>query len=280
MDVNEETRRYWNEEGGQAWVRHAARFDAQLVPFAEMVLAAAAPQPGERVLDIGCGNGALTREMARAVQPGGDVTGIDVSEPMVALARSQIDPAAPASFVSADAQTADLTGEGPFDLLVSRFGVMFFDDPVAAFANLRGSLGPEGRLAFVCWQDFLHNPWMLEPMAAALQHVPPPPLLEPGTPGPWAFGDPDRVRTILDRAGFHNVELRAVEREVTLGGWGDAEEVLEFLAATSLGRLVLLQDDAELQARVHDEVRQALQRFETPDGVRLGSAVWVVTAVS
>lgn len=278
MTANEEIRRFWNEEGGQAWVANAARFDAQLAPFGDAVLAAAALQAGQRVLDVGCGNGALTRAAAQAVQPGGAVTGVDVSEPMLALASSQISPEAPCEFVRADAQTDDLAAHGPFDHLISRFGVMFFDDPVAAFVNLRAAAKPEGRLTFVCWQDFLHNPWMLEPMAAALQHLPPPPVLEPDAPGPWAFGDPDRVRGILGDAGWSDVELQPLELDITLGGWGDAEEVLEYLAATSLGRLVLVQDDPELAQRVRGEVLDALKRYETPDGVVLGSAAWVVTA--
>jgi SAM-dependent methyltransferase len=198
---------------------------------------------------------------------------------MVELARTRAEEAeVPVRYLIADAQTADLSDDGPFDLLVSRFGVMFFDDPVAAFANLRRTLTPEGRLAFCCWQGFLVNPWMSVPMLAALEYLPPPPLLGPDAPGPWAFADPDRVRSVLIDAGFADVQLDPFEGDVVLAGGGDASSVLEFLKATSLGRALLQQDDPTLAERVETSVLAALAEHEDDGEVRLGFSSWIVTA--
>jgi SAM-dependent methyltransferase len=279
VTANEEMARYWNEEGGTSWVAQQDRFDAQLAPFAEVVLRSAAPQPGERAIDVGCGNGSLTVDVGRAVQPDGAVLGVDVSTPMIETARVRAEDAAvPVRYVIADAQTTDLTAEGPFDLLVSRFGVMFFDDPVAAFANLHRTLTADGRLAFACWHDFFSNPWMSVPMLAALEHLPPPPLLEADAPGPWAFSDPDRVRSVLTDAGFVDVELDPFDGDLPLAGGGDAASVLEFLKVTSLGRQLLQQEDATLAERVEASVLAALEEHEDDGEVRLGFSSWIVTA--
>ena len=150
---NSDQSRSWNGPTGEHWAAEAERYDAMLAPFVGPIVAAAAPQPGEAVLDVGCGNGALALAFAEQVAPGGRVTGVDLSEPMLAEARRRADAAGrgDVTFVRADAQTAALPG--PFDVVVSRFGVMFFDDPTAAFTNLAASLRPGGRIVFVCWQD-------------------------------------------------------------------------------------------------------------------------------
>lgn len=279
MTVNEEMGRYWNEEGGTSWVAEQARFDAQLAPFADVVLRTAAPQPGERVLDVGCGTGALTVALGRAVAPDGSVLGLDVSEPMVELARARAEDAeVPVHHLVGDAQTVDLADVEPFDLLVSRFGVMFFDDPTAAFANLRSALAPDARMAFVCWQGFDVNPWMSVPMGAALEHVPAPPQTDPTAPGPWAFADPARVGGLLGEAGFDDVAIDPFEGELTLAGGGDAASVLDFLRSTSLGRLLLQQEDPTVAEVVERAVLEALEPYEDDGEVRLGFSTWVVTA--
>lgn len=276
---NAESARYWNEEGGRSWVDEHARFDGQLAPFADAVLALAAPQPGERALDVGCGTGALTVRVAEAVAPDGGVVGLDVSEPMAALARTRAAEAGvPVEVVVADAQTGAVAAHGPFDLLVSRFGVMFFDDPVAAFTNLAGALSPGGRVAFACWQGYERNPWMSVPMDAALEHLPPEPVLPPGAPGPFAFGDREHVQAVLERAGLADVRVEAFEGELLLAGGGSVEDAYAFLENTSLGRRLLQQDDPEVGDRVERSVRGALQAHARSDGVTLGFATWLVSA--
>jgi SAM-dependent methyltransferase len=220
--------------------------------------------------------------VAQAVAPDGSVLGLDVSAPLAGLAQQRAAAAGIDNLevLVADAQTADLADRGPFHLLVSRFGVMFFDDPTAAFTSLRRSLAPGGRLAFVCWKGYEVNPWMKVPMGAALEHLPPPPMLEPGAPGPWAFADDDRVRAVLEGAGFSDVRLETLEGEVSLAGGGDAEHAYDFLKATSLGRTLLTQEDPTVADRVEGAVLDALRAHETPEGVRLGYAAWQVSARS
>jgi SAM-dependent methyltransferase len=278
--ANEEMGRYWNEEGGTTWAEQVDRFEGQLRFFLDALHALAAPQPGERVLDVGCGPGATTLQAAEAVGPEGSVLGVDVSEPLTRLAERRAAEAglANATFLVADAQTTDLADRGPFDLLLSRFGVMFFDDLEAAFTNLHAAMRPGGRLAFACWKDFASNPWMSVPMGAALEHLPPPPLLGPDAPGPWAFADEARVTGILEGAGFRDVRTEALEGDLLLAGGGDVDSVMEFLRVTSLGRLLLNQEDPAVAEKVESSVRSALAAHETPDGVRLGYATWLVSA--
>lgn len=271
--------RYWNEEGGAAWVANADRFDAQLLDHARALLAAAHPLHGERVLDVGCGTGALGRLVAGSVEPGGHVVGVDVSRPMLGLARERAEAAGlPATYLEADAQAHDLTAEGPFDLWVSRFGVMFFTDAFAAFENLVATLRPGGRLAFVCWQAYEANPWLHVPMEAALAVVPPPEAPPPGAPGPFSLGDREHVLDLLAGAGTVDARVEPLELDVALGGWGGASEVVDFLKATSMGRMLLQQDDPALQERVVAAVRDALAAHEEDERVVLPSAAWLVTA--
>ena len=180
---NADQREQWAREGAQ-WVAEADRYDTMFQPFGEAVLAAASLAPGERVADVGSGNGALTIEAARRVGPTGMALGIDISTPMLDLARRRATQAGTGNvkFVEADAQVHPFGG-GSLDAILSRFGVMFFDDPQAAFANLAGALRPGGRLAFACWQDLFQNEWMLVPGAAAAQYVGLPEM-EPGAHRP------------------------------------------------------------------------------------------------
>jgi SAM-dependent methyltransferase len=239
----------------------------------------AALRAGEDVLDVGCGCGETTVELARRVAPGGTVLGVDVSAVMLERARQTArERGAAARFQLADAQTHAFA-PASVDVVFSRFGVMFFVDPAAAFANLRRALRPQGRLAFVCWQSLADNPWMLVPLGAALQIVPPPPLPAPDAPGPFAFADPARVRGILERAGFRDVQLDAVQAELTVGGGAGLDETVDFLLQMG-PTSALLRDstDPGLQPRLAAAVREALRPYQTPQGVRMGSASWIVSA--
>jgi SAM-dependent methyltransferase len=182
---------FWNGAGGHTWVARQTHTDIILRPVSEALLHLAAPRVGERVLDVGCGCGASTLELARAVGPSGRVTALDISGPMLAEGRAR---AAAAGIANVDWRQADATTvalEG-FDLLVSNFGVMFFGDPVAAFAHMRSAANPGARMAFVCWRSLIENPWMGVPMQAVSPHIPPRPKADPQAPGMFAFADPER----------------------------------------------------------------------------------------
>jgi len=265
---------YWNEAGGAVWVEMQERFDRMTAPFGRKVVDVLAPRPGERLLDIGCGSGGSTLELARLVGPGGQVLGVDVSAPMLGLARRRAAEAGldNVRFVEADAQTARIE-PGGYDGLFSRFGVMFFDDPVGAFTNLHGALQPGGRLAFVCWRAMAENGWATVALAAALPHLPPMPAPVPGTPGAFAFADPDRIRDILGRAGFSGVAVTPFD---TKAGVGDLDQTVELMLRSGpVGSA--LREHADRRDAVAAAVRKALAPHETAEGILLDTAAWIVT---
>jgi len=270
---------HWNEQAGPRWVRSRELLDRQLSDIGKTVLDRADLRRGEAVLDVGCGCGATTLEIAQRIAPGGRALGLDISRVMLAVAEER---AATAGFANlrfrcADAQTADLE-DGGFDLLFSRFGVMFFGDPVAAFSNLRRSLRTGGRLAFVCWQPIAKNPWMGVPMSAAARHLELPAPPAPGAPGPFAFGDAARVRDILSAAGFADVRIEGLEETMGFGGDLELVEAVEFILDLGPTAALLPGLDEMRRTRVRDAVREAIEPFETGRGVRMPFAGWVATA--
>jgi SAM-dependent methyltransferase len=236
-------------------------------------LAALAPGPGENILDIGCGGGATTLELARLVAPNGKVVGIDVSAAVLAFARRAAQGCERVRFIQADAQAFPFE-PASFDAAFSRFGVMFFADPIATFINIRRSLRPNGRLAFVCWRALEENPLDILPLRAASPHLPPQPAHDPDAPGPFAFANPDRLRGILERAGFGNIEITAFDERV---GSGNLEAMLAVCSRVgALGKI--LRENPELRTVALPAVRSALAAHDGPDGVRLNAATWIVTA--
>jgi SAM-dependent methyltransferase len=274
---NAEQIHYWNALAAPKWLALQEFIDAQVLPLGLRALERAAIAPGERVLDVGCGCGATTLEIARRVGPTGSVTGVDVATAMLERARQHTREAglAQARFENADAQTYPFAS-GSFDVLFSRFGVMFFVDPIAAFANLRAALRPGGRVVFICWQALPRNPWMFVPLSAALQHVPPPPPPTADAPGPFAFADAERVREILSRAGFTELGCESLQETLTIGD-GNLDQAAGFLVQMGPTGHLLRAATAEVRSRVAGAVRDALSPFLTPTGVRLGAAAWIVT---
>ena len=181
-----------------AWAEVREPLERQLAPLGRRALAALAPRPGESVLDIGCGGGETALDLARAVAPDGTVVGVDLSTAVLAFARRAAEGCERVRFVQADAQVFPFE-PASFDAAFSRFGVMFFADPTAAFINIRRSLRPNGRLAFVCWRALEENPLDILPLRAASAHLPPQPAHDPDAPGPFAFANPARVRGILEK---------------------------------------------------------------------------------
>jgi len=271
---------FWNGPTGQRWERLQRPIEAYLRPFAEATIKVLAPKPGERVVDVGCGAGDTTLMLADRVQAHGFVLGVDISHLLLqrATARAAITPEYPVRFAEADAAAYPFA-RASFDALFSRFGVMFFADPAAAFAHMRRALKPGGRLAFCCWRDRRENPWATLPVAAARRHLQElPPAPGPEEPGPFAFADSARIQRILTTAGYTGIVCERFDPMLTYGA--DAPSAAEFL--TQMGPIgSVLQDHPEaLRAAVAGTLAEALAPHRDASGVRLSAATWIVTARS
>jgi SAM-dependent methyltransferase len=269
---------HWNGPGGERWVANAHRLDRTLGGYGHDVLDAATIGTGDRVLDVGCGTGTVTR--AAAIQASrGRATGVDIGWPMVEAARAIAAAEGPAnvSFLQADAQVHPFE-PGSVDVIVSRFGVMFFDDPVTAFANLRTALPPGGRLAFVCWQPAQANEWATVPVATLAEHLGPPGADDPDAPGPWSLGDPDRVRSILTEAGFTDIGIEATGHEMRYGA--DVDEALAFIRVQGPARAMTEGRPQEQVDRALAALRRRLGDFASSAGVTLSGRAWLATARS
>ena len=263
------------EGPADVWVTEAERFDSMLAPFGRRLLTTAALELGERVLDVGCGNGAISLEAARDVGPGGRVTGLDLSAPMLEVARRRAEErGVDIDFTQGDAQTASF--DQPFDIVVSRFGVMFFDDPEAAFANLAKAARAGGRLCFACWQEMVANEWIAVPAMAMVAHVGIPDLPEPGTPGPFALADAGRTRELLASAGWSEVGVEEHRDAMWMGR--DPEDVVAFMLSDEMGRRLVEGKDREVVSAGTEAALEALRPYVTAGGVVLGGASWLVTA--
>ena len=204
---------YWNGPGGRRWTERGDAPETIFAPIAELLYARAQSAPGERVIDIGCGGGATTLAIASQVGAAGGVIGVDVLTLMIARASERAGATSAATFLRADAGSHDFA-PGWANLLFSRFGVMFFADPVASFANLRKGLAHGGRVVFACWREAKRNPWQMIALKAACKHVPRLPEVGPEDPGPFSFADEERVRRILAAAGFETIALTPVDLEL------------------------------------------------------------------
>jgi SAM-dependent methyltransferase len=270
---------YWNETAGPKWVALAEVLDAQIRGLGEAAMDRLRIGPGERVLDVGCGTGQTSLELARRVGPDGRVTAMDISAPMLGRARDRARAAGAANvtFVGADVQTHRFE-PAAVDVGFSRFGVMFFADPVAAFTNLHGALRAGGRLGFVCWQALPENPWMAVPVMAAAQHITLPIPASPDAPGPFAFANADRVRTILERAGFADVGFVDQRATLTVGGKGPLEQAVSFILQMGPAAAAIREATPDLRETISAAVRDALAPYHGPEGVQMSSASWIVTA--
>jgi SAM-dependent methyltransferase len=270
----------WNGALGQRWVAMQQEIDRFVVPFGDAALKAAAPQPGERVIDIGCGCGDTSIEIARMVGAAGAVLGIDVSQPMLAVARSRgaLANYAHLAFRDGDASEAELPGNT--DLLFSRFGVMFFSHPSPAFSHMRKSLRAGGRCVFVCWRTPRDNPWAMTPLSAArtAMSVTPAPA-DPNAPGPFAFADEERLRAILSGAGFRAIDLRRFDVPIPIGATprAAAENAVQIGPVSRLVREV----GAEHLPVILEAVERTLAPLAAPDGhVSLNGSAWIISATN
>ena len=277
--ANQAMRDLWDGESGAAWARLEERYDGTLAPWAELLADVAAIGPGEDVLDVGCGFGTTSLDAASRTGPSGAVLGVDLSSVMVARARER---AAAAGldhlrFAVADAQTDDVGAD--HDVVISRFGIMFFDDPVAAFAHLAASVRPGGRLAVLAWAAADRQEWLTVPAAAALAHVPFPDFGAPGAPGAFALADADRTAGILAATGWSDVAIEPHTRTQRLGGTDALELAMDYVVSSGPGRALLAgaPDDAARE-RAIAAVREALAARATTDGIPVDGTAWAVTA--
>lgn len=274
---NSDQRAFWNGPGGHTWVARQTHTDAILAPVSKALLALAAPRAGERVLDVGCGCGASTLELARAVGASGRVAALDISEPMLAEGKARAEAAGIANidWRQADAATAALDG---FDLLASAFGLMFFGDPVAAFAHMRSAAGRGARMAFVCWRSLRENPWMEVPMGAVAPHVPPRPKANPQAPGMFAFADPQRISGVLTAAGWAPPRLDRFDCDLDIAaGRGLEEAVAQSTKIGAVNSWLRGQPDEVVAAAVAS-IREALAPHRDGSSVHLPAAMWLVSS--
>ncbi len=276
-DANADQIEYWGGEAGDKWADGQEQLDEMLAPFGLAVMDVVDVSMGERVIDVGCGCGGTSLALGERVSLLGSVFGVDVSGPMLHRAGERAAEAGVTNvgFAMADASTYPFE-PGSADLVFSRFGVMFFRNPVEAFTNLRGALRPEGRLGFVCWRALERNAWVHVPRDAALKHLPAPEPVAPDEPGPFAFADPDRVNGILRDAGFGGIVME--RHDIKLRNKGTLDEVVEFVA--TLGPTSRLLADAEGDARdaAIAEVREALRSHHDGEALHIEAATWIVTA--
>lgn len=278
MRSNQKQFEAWNGGESVHYVDHSDRYDRQLMPFSDALLGHGGLEPHHAVLDIGCGCGATTLRTAGLVDR---AVGADLSEPLLDVARHRARSSGIGNveFVIADAQTHNF-GPGSFDVVISQFGVMFFDEPITAFVNLRRALAPGGRAAFVCWQGLQANEWLMVFGRAVAQHTVLPHFGgQAGGPGMFSLCDPTEITTLLSSAGFKQVECDPLTPTVLVGGGGTVDESIDFLLGMGMARGLVGLAGPDAHDAVIDTVRQELaERYEPGIGLRLGTGAWLVSA--
>jgi SAM-dependent methyltransferase len=270
---------YWNGPGGQHWADRQQTQDVLLTPVSEILIDRARAKSGERIIDVGCGCGAVAIALAEKVGATGRVLGIDISAPMLGRAEQMAPAGAPVDFVLADATVYPFE-PASFDLLVSRFGVMFFAEPTLSFANMRKAMRPSGRLTFACWREPRDNPFFMAPLQAAYKHVPKLPQLAPDDPGPFAFASEARVTGILGKAGFTDIAMERCDLALDIAVGRGLDAAVESALEIGPASRALDGQPADLRAAATDSIREALAAFAKGQSVPLPASIWIVTASS
>jgi SAM-dependent methyltransferase len=268
---------YWNGPGGKRWADRQQAQDILLKPIADALIDRAKPTAGERIIDVGCGSGATSIAFAQKVGPSGHVFGIDVSGPMLERARASATGDLPVDFALADA-TVYPFDPASFDLLASRFGVMFFAEPARSFANLRKALRPSGRLAFACWREPRDNPFFMAPLQAVYKHVPKLPQQGPEDPGPFSFASEARVQGILGEAGFTGIAMEPHHLTLDVANGRGLDAAVQGALEIGPASRALEGQPPELRAAATNSIREALAAFAKGETVPLPASIWIVTA--
>ncbi|MFT7221220.1 MAG: SAM-dependent methyltransferase [Candidatus Azotimanducaceae bacterium] len=273
MSDNTEQAEFWNGRMGQAWAKAEAQIDRILAPLSDEAVSRMAAVSGEKVIDIGCGGGGTSLALTAS---GASIWGVDISQKMIECARQKVGSNEHLAFSVGDAAAESFSPE--YQAVFSRFGVMFFADPISAFSNIRTALVPGGRMAFLCWQTPAENPWISLAASALQPFQADAPTPDPRAPGPFAFADPDYLREVLTAAGFGNIGIESVARQLHLGD--SVAEAMTFQSQIGpLSRLLAELDD-EAGKRATQAVVEALTPHCTDTGIDLGAATWLVTATN
>jgi len=276
-DQNADQIAYWNGPGGQHWADRQATQDVVLAPVSNVLIDRTAARMGERIVDVGCGCGSTSIALARQIGAAGNVLGIDISAPMLARARQLAPAGSRIDFVLADA-TVYPFDPASFDLLVSRFGVMFFADPALSFTNLRKALRPSGRLAFACWRDPRENPFFMAPLQAVYKHAPRLPQLGPEDPGPFSFASEQRVHRVLGAAGFTGIEMEPCDLALDIAVGRGLDAAVESALEIGPAARALAEQSPEVRTAATHSIREALAPFLKGQSVPLPASIWIVTA--
>ncbi|HKY17194.1 MAG TPA: methyltransferase domain-containing protein [Microthrixaceae bacterium] len=276
-DNTTQPRHHWPAVATELYLRDGERIEAINGPFGETMLDAVQLQAGERVLDVGCGVGTTTLDAARLVSPDGSAVGVDITADLLDVARHHAGAADMTNieFLEADAQVHPF-GDAEFDAIISRFGIMFFDDADAAFANIGRAVRPGGRLVTVCPGDPLDNQWVTIAFAAAAPHVGLPDLGPPGTPGPFAFADPNRLTRALHAGGFRDITVEPITRSARFGN--DLDDVVDFITSLPESRQLFAGKPEEKIAAATGALREGFAPLAGPDGVVVGESAWLARA--
>jgi len=276
VPTNDEQTTLWNGSAGRAWIEVQPLLDEILEPFGDLLVQAVATRSAHRVLDVGCGTGATTLAVARLLGVKGEVVGVDISEPMIGVARARAaHDDSTATFICADAQTRPFE-PASFDMMISRFGVMFFENSVSAFANLRRAATDDAELCLLAWRGAVDNPFMTTAERAAAPLLPNIPAREPDAPGQFAFANSGRVARILEESGWADIDIQPVDVPCA---FPEKELVPYFTQLGPLGR-VLHEADEPTRARIIQTVRAAFDPYVDGNEIRFNAACWQISARS
>jgi len=268
---------YWNEEGGRKWVENIHIIESMIAPISEIMIERISARQGEKVLDIGCGGGITSIRLAGLVAPIGNVVGIDVSEPILQIAKNRAATIDNIQFILNDAGTIPLE-PNTFDIITSRFGIMFFDNPILAFRNLHTSLIPNGRLIFMCWRKIHENPLMNEPVkiiSELLELKDDAEYADPTIPGPFSLSDPQHLTDLLETAGFNNIKLQKVDENLPLG---KLEQAISYSMKMGPAGKILKDATHQIKQEASHAIRQAFKKYSKDNRVNVPSATWIVSA--